>query len=57
MVELFSLVMGSKENVKYFNQQFTIVLKKFQEGTAPTLELQIKVYVNSLLASISMFSN
>jgi hypothetical protein len=55
MVELFSLVMGLKEKFKDFNQRFTKVLNKFQEGTAPAPELQIEVYVNALPASISMF--
>jgi hypothetical protein len=49
MEKLFSLVMGPKVKVKYFYQRFTMVLNKFQEGTAnPKQELQIEVYVNAL---------
>jgi hypothetical protein len=55
MAELFAATMSSKERVKYFNQIFTTILNKFQSEAKPTQDLQIKVYANSLLASISMF--
>jgi hypothetical protein len=55
MVEFFIATMSSKEKVKYFNQQFTTILNKFQPGAKPTQELQIEVYANSLPAFISMF--
>jgi hypothetical protein len=55
MVELFTATMSSKEKVKYFNQWFTTILNKFQPEAKPTQELQIEVYANALLASISMF--
>jgi hypothetical protein len=47
--------MSSKEKVKDFNQRFTIILNKFQPRAKPTQDLQIKVYANTLPASISMF--
>jgi hypothetical protein len=55
MAELFIATMSSKEKVKYFNQIFTTILKKFHLEAKPTQELQIEVYVNALPASISMF--
>jgi hypothetical protein len=53
--ELFAATMTSKERVKDFNQIFKTILNKFQPEAKPTQELQIKVYVNALPASISMF--
>jgi hypothetical protein len=47
--------MSSKEKVKDFNQRFTTISNKFQPKAKPTQELQIEVYANALLASISMF--
>jgi hypothetical protein len=55
MAELFAATMTPKERVKYFNQRFRTILNKFHPTTKPTQELQIKVYANALLASISMF--
>jgi len=55
MAELFVATMSLKERVKYFNQRFTTILNKFQPTAKPTQELQIEVYANVLLASISMF--
>jgi hypothetical protein len=55
MAELFAATMTPKERVKYFNQRFTTILNKFQPAAKPTQELQIEVYANALLASISMF--
>jgi hypothetical protein len=55
MAELFAANMNSKDRVKNFNQRFTTILNKFQLVAKPTQELQIKVYANALLASISMF--
>ena len=55
MVELFFSTMSSKEKVKYFNQWFITILRKFQPKATPTQEMQIEVYVNALLTSISMF--
>jgi hypothetical protein len=55
MAELFAATMSSKEKVKYFNQQFTTILNKFQPESKPTHELQIKVYANGIHASISIF--
>jgi hypothetical protein len=55
MAQLFVATMSSKEKVKYFNQIFTTIFKKFHPEAKPTQELQIKVYVNALPASISMF--
>ena len=55
MAELFTVAMISKEKVKDFNQRFTTILNKFQPKSKPTKELQIKVYANAFLASISMF--
>jgi hypothetical protein len=55
MAELFALVMDPKENVKYFNKIFTIVMNKFQQGTSLSQELQIKVYAIALPTPMSMF--
>jgi hypothetical protein len=55
MADLFVATMNSKERVKDFNQIFTTILNKFQPEAKPTQELQIEVYANALLASISMF--
>jgi hypothetical protein len=55
MDELFTATMSPKEKVKYFNQRFTTILNIFQPEAKPTQELQIEVYANALLASISMF--
>jgi hypothetical protein len=55
MAELFATTMSSKEKAKDFNQRFTTILNKFQPEAKPTKELQIEVYANALLASISMF--
>jgi hypothetical protein len=55
MVELFIATMSSKERVKYFNQIFTTILNKFHPKAKLNQELQIKVYANYLLDSISMF--
>jgi hypothetical protein len=55
MDELFIATMILKERVKYFNQIFTTILKKFYPMAKPTQELQIEVYANALPASISMF--
>jgi hypothetical protein len=55
MVELFAATMSLKERVKYFNQRFTTILNKFHLTEKPTQELQIEVYANVVLASISMF--
>ena len=41
MDEFFAATMSSKEKVKYFNQRFTTILKKFQSEDKPTQELQI----------------
>ena len=55
MAELFIATMSSKEKVKYFNQIFTTILKKFHLEAKPTQELQIEVYNSALPTSISMF--
>jgi hypothetical protein len=55
MEEISTATMSSKEKVKYFNQRFTTILKNFQPDVKPTQELQIEVYTNALLYSISMF--
>jgi hypothetical protein len=55
MSELFSTTTSSKEKVKEFNQRFTTILNKFQPEAKHTQELQIEVYANAFLASISMF--
>ena len=55
MVELFTATVTPKERVKDFNQIFTTILNKFHPTVKPTQELQIEVYANALLASISMF--
>jgi hypothetical protein len=55
MAELFTATMTPKEMFKDFNQRFMTILNKFQPMTKPTQELQIEVYANALLASISMF--
>jgi hypothetical protein len=55
MDELFMATMNLKERVKDFNQIFMTILNKFQPTAKPTQELQIEVYANALLASISMF--
>jgi hypothetical protein len=55
MAELFDATMSLKDKVKYFNQNFTTILNKFQPEAKPTQELQIEVYTNAFLASISMF--
>ena len=55
MVELFMATMIPKERVKYFNQRFMTILNKFQLVVKQSQELQIEVYANALLASISMF--
>jgi hypothetical protein len=55
MDELFDTTMSPKEKVKYLNQRFTTILNKFQPEAKPTQKLQIEVYANTLLASISMF--
>jgi hypothetical protein len=54
IVELFAATMIPTEKVKYFNQQFTNILNKFQPDGKPTQELQIEVYANALPTSISM---
>jgi hypothetical protein len=55
MAELFTATMSSKERVKDFNQIFTTILNKFHPEARPTQELQIELYANALLTSISMF--
>jgi hypothetical protein len=55
MAELFAATMSSKEKVKDLNQRFRTILNKFYPEAKPTKELQIEVYANALLASISMF--
>jgi hypothetical protein len=55
MAEIFSATMNPKEKVKYFNQRFTTILKKFQPEATLTLELQIEVYTNVVPTSLSMF--
>jgi hypothetical protein len=55
MAELFAATMNSKERVKDFNQIFTTILNKFQPEAKPTQDMQIELYANPLLASISMF--
>jgi hypothetical protein len=55
MVELFSLVMVPKERVKDFNQRFTYIINKFKEVLDLSQEIQMEVYANSMLASISVY--
>jgi hypothetical protein len=55
MAELFIATMNSKDKVKDFNQICTTILNKLQPEAKFTKELQIEVYANALLASISMF--
>jgi hypothetical protein len=39
MAELFATTMSPKDKVKYFNQNFTTILNKFQLESKPTQEL------------------
>jgi hypothetical protein len=55
MAEFLLATMIPKDRVKYFNQIFMTILKKFHPSKKPTQELQIEVYANALPASISMF--
>jgi hypothetical protein len=55
MAELFTTTMTPNERVKDFNQRFMTILNKFQLVETPAQELQIKVYANTLLNSISLF--
>jgi hypothetical protein len=55
MAEIFASAMSPKEKVKYFNQHFTTILKKFHPEAKPTQEFQIEVYANALPTSISIF--
>jgi hypothetical protein len=55
MDELFVVTMTPKERVKDFNQRFMTILNKFHPAVKLAQELQIEVYANALLASISMF--
>jgi hypothetical protein len=55
MAKLFTTTMSLKWKVKYFNQIFTTILNKFQPEEKLAQDLQIEVYANVLLASISMF--
>jgi hypothetical protein len=55
MVKFLVDTKGPRDKVKEFNQRFIMILKKFQQDTKLSQEMQIEVYANALLASISMF--
>jgi hypothetical protein len=55
MAQCFTVVVVPNEKFKEFNQRFITILKKFQTYVNISQEIQIEVYDNALLASISMF--
>ena len=51
--ELGSLNMEGKEKVKYFNQRFTRILKKFTTNTKPHDSITVDYYMSALSTNIS----
>lgn len=53
--KLGSLKMEGKEKVKYFNQRFTCILKKFAANTKPHDSITIDYYTLALSTNITQF--
>jgi len=53
--ELGSLKMEGKEKVKYFNQRFTRILKKFAIDTKPHDSITVDYYTSALSTNIAQF--